>query len=346
MNRSPFLVAAFLLAGTLSARQPGHDRLEVHLANIRQLTFGGSNAEAYFSPDGRKLVFQSTRDSLKCDQIFMMNTDGSGVKMLSTGKGRTTCSYFMPDGGHVLYASTHLAGDECPPKPDRKKGYVWSLYPSYDIFVADTSGRLTGRLTDAPGYDAEAVVSPLGDRIAFTSIRSGDLEIYTMKPDGSGIRQLTHELGYDGGPFYSPDGRKIVYRAYHPKTSGEIAEYKELLAEEKIKPISLQIWVMDADGSHKRQLTDNTAANFAPFMHPDGEHVIFSSNMADTSRVPMNFDLYTVKTDGTGLQRITFSDSFDGFPMFSPDGKSLVFASGRGGKQPWEINIFIAEWKP
>jgi Tol biopolymer transport system component len=345
MTRSLPLLAILLFAGTLFARQSDPNRREIHLSNIRQLTFGGQNAEAYFSPDGKKLVFQSTRDSLKCDQIFMMNTDGSGVKMLSTGKGRTTCSYFLPDGAHVLYASTHLAGGECPPKPDRKKGYVWSLYPSYDIFVADTSGRIAGRLTYAPGYDAEAVVSPRGDKIAFTSIRSGDLDIYTMNLDGSGITQLTHELGYDGGPFFSPDGKKIVYRAYHPKSDKETAEYKSLLAEEKIKPISLQIWVMDADGSHKRQLTENTGANFAPFMHPDGKHVIFSSNMADTSKVPMNFDLYTVGIDGAGLERITFSEYFDGFPMFSPDGRSLVFASGRGGKEPWEINIFIAEWK-
>lgn len=319
--------------------------LEIHLRNIRQLTFGGQNAEAYFSPDGRKLVFQSTRDSLKCDQIFMMNTDGSGMKLLSTGKGRTTCSYFMPDGGHILYASTHLAGDECPPKPDRKKGYVWSLYPSYDIFIADTNGRTTSRLTSAPGYDAEAVVSPSGDKIAFTSIRSGDLEIYTMNTDGSNLRQLTHELGYDGGPFFSADGKKIVYRAYHPKTPKEVAEYNDLLKEEKIKPLNLQIWVMDADGSHKKQITDNTAANFAPFMHPDGKRIIFSSNMADTSKVPMNFDLYSILLDGTDLRRITFSESFDGFPMFSPDGTHLVFASGRNATSPWEINIFLAEWK-
>ena len=319
--------------------------LEVHLRNLRQLTFGGQNAEAYFSPDGKKLVFQSTRDSLRCDQIFMMDIDGSGLKMVSTGKGRTTCSYFMPDGAHILYSSTHLAGDECPPKPDRKKGYVWSIYPSYDIFVADTNGRITRRLSDSPGYDAEAVVSPLGDKIAFTSVRNGDLDIYTMNLNGGDVTQLTRELGYDGGPFFSADGKKIVYRAYHPKTERAIAEYKELLAEEKIKPISLQIWVMDTDGSHKHQLTDNTAANFAPFMHPDGRHVIFSSNMADTSRIPMNFDLYTVTLDGTGLQRITFSESFDGFPMFSPDGKRLAFASGRNGKDRWDINIFIADWK-
>jgi Tol biopolymer transport system component len=339
---APFLVTAALRAQHADSLD---NPLEIHLRNLRRLTFGGQNAEAYFSPDGKKLVFQSTRDSLRCDQIFMMNVDGSGLKMISTGKGRTTCSYFMPDGAHILYSSTHLAGDECPPKPDRKKGYVWSIYPSYDIFVADTNGQITRRLTENQGYDAEAVVSPKGDKIAFTSVRSGDLDIYTMNLDGSDVRQLTHELGYDGGPFFSADGKKIVYRAYHPKTDREIAEYRELLGEEKIKPISLQIWVMDADGSHKKQLTNNTAANFAPFMHPDGRHVIFSSNMADTSKIPMDFDLYTVRLDGTGLQRITFSESFDGFPMFSPDGKRLAFASGRNGKDRWDINIFIADWK-
>ncbi|HYQ86875.1 MAG TPA: hypothetical protein VES59_06505 [Bacteroidota bacterium] len=345
--RLSWCIAALLMSAALEAQHADSliEPPEVHLQNLRQLTFGGQNAEAYFSPDGKKLVFQSTRDSLRCDQIFMMDIDGSGVKMVSTGKGRTTCSYFMPDGGHILYSSTHLASGECPPKPDRKKGYVWSIYPSYDIFIADTNGRITRRLTDSPGYDAEAVVSPKGDKIAFTSIRSGDLDIYTMNLNGGDVTRLTRELGYDGGPFFSADGKKIVYRAYHPKTDREIAEYKELLAEEKIKPISLQIWVMDSDGSHKRQLTGNTAANFAPFMHPDGRHVIFSSNMADTSKVPLNFDLYMVKLDGTGLQRITFSDSFDGFPMFSPDGKRLVFASGRNGKDRWDINIFIADWK-
>jgi TolB protein len=347
MNRFPFLLASVALAGTLHSQQADSISLsrEIHLTNVRQLTSGGQNAEAYFSPDGRKLVFQSQRDSFQCDQIFMMNTDGSGLKLLSTGKGRTTCAYFMPDGGHVLYASTHLAGPECPPKPDRKKGYVWALYPSYDLFVADTNGQTTARLTDSPGYDAEAVVSPRGDKIAFTSIRSGDLEIYTMNTDGSGLTQLTHELGYDGGPFFSPDGKKIVYRAYHPKTDSEIAQYRELLAEQKIKPMSLQIWVMDADGSHKRQITENTGANFAPFMHPDGRHIIFSSNMADTSAVPMNFDLYMVGIDGSDLQRITFSEAFDGFPMFSPDGTQLVFVSSRHGTARYETNIFIADWK-
>jgi len=328
--------------GTDSLRKPG----EKHLANIRQLTFGGQNAEAYFSFGGTKLIFQSQRDSFQCDQIFTMNLDGSDVKLASTGKGRTTCSYFLPGDTTILYASTHLGGDACPPPPDWTKGYVWQLYPAYDIFVADMTGRIVKRLTDTPGYDAEAVVSPVGDKIAFTSLRNGDLDVYTMNLDGSNVRQLTHDLGYDGGPFFSPDGKKIVYRGYHPSSPKDIAEYEELLREEKIKPMDLQIRIMDADGSNKKQITHNDGANFAPFFHPDGERIIFASNMADTSRVPMNFDLFLIKTDGSGLERITFNETFDGFPMFSHDGKRLVFASNRNGKRPHETNIFIADWIP
>ncbi|HUN66644.1 MAG TPA: hypothetical protein VMW43_11140 [Bacteroidota bacterium] len=334
-------------AGTLTFAQhpliyPGED----HLQNICQLSFGGQNAEAYFSPDGQRLVFQSQRDSFPCDQIFMMDLAGRHIRLLSTGKGRTTCSFFLPDGGHILYSSTHLADPACPPPPDRSKGYVWQLFRGYDIFTADTMGHLTGRLTTSPGYDAEAVVSPKGDLIAFTSVRNGDLDIYTMKLDGSDVRQLTHETGYDGGPFFSPDGKKIVYRAYHPTGPQELAEYKELLAEGKIRPFSLQIWVMDVDGSNKKQLTFNKGTNFAPFFHPDGRQVIFSSNMEDTSAVPMNFDLYLMNLDGTNLRRITTNPTFDGFPMFSPDGKKLVFASNRNATRPYETNIFICDWVP
>lgn len=354
MKHNPWILTTACLAFSLSvellcaASAKAQNSLDIpqekHLKNVRQLTFGGQNAEAYFSFDETKLVFQSQRDSYQCDQIFTMNLDGSGVRLVSTGKGRTTCSYYLKDGAHILYASTHLAGNDCPPPPDRKKGYVWALYPGYDIFIADTSGTITKRLTSTPGYDAEAVVSPQGDKIVFTSIRSGDLEIYTMNIDGTNVRQLTHELGYDGGPFFSADGKKIVYRAYHPKTKKEKSEYKQLLAEEKIKPMSLQVWTMDADGSHKRQITHNKGANFGPFMHPDGKHVIFASNMRDTSSVPMNFDLFMIGTDGKGLEQITFSPAFDGFPMFTHDGKKLVFASGRNARQRYETNVFIADW--
>lgn len=335
-----FFISSILNNNTDNLKYPG----EVYLKNIKQLTFGGQNAEAYFSFDEKRIVFQATTDEFKCDQIFMMNLDGSNKKLVSTGKGRTTCSYFLPDGKHVLYASTHLGGDECPPEPNRKKGYVWGLFPTYDIFVADTNGKIIRQLTDTPGYDAEAVVSPLGDKIVFTSIRNGDLDIYTMNLDGSDVKQLTNELGYDGGPFFSWDGKKIVYRAYHPKTEQEIAEYKELIKEQMIKPMNLQIMIMDADGSNKQQITNNNAANFAPFWHPDGKHIIFSSNMADTSRIPMNFDLYIINIETKELQRITYSPVFESFPMFTHDGKKLIFASNRNAKVKGETNVFIADF--
>lgn len=340
-----FLVILFGVSVGLSG-DPLEYAGEKHLKNIKQITFGGQNAEAYFSFSEKKLIYQWTNEQYECDQIFMMNLDGSGKKLVSTGKGRTTCAYFLPGDSLIIYASTHLGGDKCPPVAERAKGYVWALYPTYDLFIADTNGNVRKRLTSTYGYDAEAVVSPKGDKIVFTSIRNGDLDIYTMNLDGSNIRQLTHELGYDGGAFFSQDGKKIVYRGYHPKTNEEIEEYQALVAEQKIKPMKLQIWVMDADGSNKIQVTKNNAANFGPYFHPDGKRIIFSSNLADTSRVPMNFDLFLVNLDGTGLERSTYNDTFDGFPMFTSDGKKLVFASNRAGKVRGETNVFIADWVP
>jgi TolB protein len=324
---------------------PAPAQPEKHLRNIRQLTFGGQNAEAYFSADGKKLIFQSNRDPLKCDQIFVMNIDGSDQHMISTGKGRTTCSYFYPDGRKILYASTHLGSADCPPRPDYSKGYVWGIYPSYDIFTANPDGTDLKQLTTTPGYDAEAVISADGKKIVFTSIRNGDLDIYAMDADGSNVRQLTHELGYDGGPTFSPDGQLIVYRAHHPKTEQEIADYKDLLKQSLIRPTYLEIWLMNSDGSNKRQITDLGAASFAPAFYPDGKHIIFSSNVGSTGGMG-NFELYGVDLDGKNLERITYTDGFDGFPMFSPDDKKLVWISGRNGKVPHETNVFIADWVP
>jgi TolB protein len=344
-----FFLSLIICSSSFSQSQPPNSLLfpgEKHLKNVKQLTFTGINAEAYFSFDEKKIVFQSQRDSFQCDQIYTMNIDGSDVKLISTGKGRTTCAYFLPDGEHILYASTHLADVNCPPVPDRKKGYVWGLYSGFDIFITDTNGNITKQLTTTHGYDAEAVISPHGDKIVFTSMRNGDLDIYSMNLDGSNVQQLTNEFGYDGGPFFSSDGKKIVYRAYHPQTEKEIAEYKELIAEEKIKPMNLQIFVMDVDGSNKIQVTRNNAANFAPFMHPDGKRIIFSSNMNAPDDNPMNFDLFIITTDGTGQEQITFSPQFESFPMFTRDGKKLVFTSSRNGKTRYDINIFIADWEP
>ncbi|HUM04531.1 MAG TPA: hypothetical protein VLT90_03660 [Terriglobales bacterium] len=318
---------------------------EKHLRNVRQLTFGGSNAEAYFSADGKKLIFQSTRDKLECDQIFTMNIDGSDQKMVSTGKGRTTCSYIYPGKDKILYASTHLADAACPPRPDYSKGYVWAVYPSYDIFTAKLDGSDLMQLTTTPGYDAEATISEDGKKIVFTSLRNGDLDIYSMDANGKNVKQLTHELGYDGGPFFSPDRKWIVYRAYHPKTDQEVAEYKDLLKQNQIRPTTLEIWIMKADGSAKRQITNLNAASFAPSFFPDGKRIVFSTNLGSTGGMG-NFELYAISVDGTGLERITYSDGFDGFPVFSPDGKHLVWISHRNAKAPRESNVFVADWTP
>ena len=314
---------------------------ETHLKNVRQLTFGGQNAEAYFSYDADKLIFQSTRDGHDCDVIYMMNADGSGVHQISNGDGVTTCSFIAPDGKSVIYASTQLGVDTCPPKPDMSRGYVWALYPSYDIFKADPDGSNIVRLTDAPGYDAECVYSPQGDKILFTSVRTGDLELFTMDPDGSNVEQITHWPGYDGGGFFSLDGRWIVWRASRPEGE-ELQDYQDLLKEGLIRPSKLEIYVMNLKDREPIQLTSNGRANFGPYFHPDGKHIIFSSNMDDPQG--RNFDLYMVDKDTKQVERITYNPTFDGFPMFSHDGKKLVFASNRDNSKPGETNIFIADW--
>lgn len=343
------LIAAFsifLFLFVSLADKPG-DNLkfpgEVRLENIRQLTFGGENAEAYFSFGGRQLVFQSTRDGRSCDQIYVMdlNAGDAGARMVSTGRGRTTCGFFLPGDERVIYSSTHLAGPDCPPRPDLSRGYVWPLYSSYDIFSVRLDGSGLLRLTDSQGYDAEATVAPDG-RIAFASTRDGDIDIYTMDRNGKNVKRLTYDLGYDGGPFFSYDGSRIVYRAHHPADKQEIARYKELLAQGLVEPSRLEIFVMDADGSNRRQLTANGAANFAPCFHPDGRRIIFSSNLHDPRG--RDFDLYMIDIDGRNLERITYNDTFDSFPMFSRDGRHLAFASNRNARSRGETNIFIADW--
>lgn len=336
-----------LMLTFVAAREDRYDPLpeEKHLANLRKLTAipGAENAEAYLSFDQKKLIFQSTRPPYECDQMFTMNLDGSDLKLVSTGKGRVTCGYFFPDGKRILYSSTHEEGAPCPPKADMSKGYVWALYKSFDIYSARTDGSDLKPLTRTPGYDAEATISPNGQRIVFTSVRDGDLDIYSMNLDGSDVKRLTFEKGYDGGPFYSPDSKQIVYRAHHPTDPKDLDRYEKLLAEGLIEPKSLEIMVMNADGSNKRQLTGNGRANFAPYFLPNGKQVIFSSNLSDPKG--RNFDLFVVNTDGTGLERITYNDTFDGFPMFTRDGKQLIFCSNRSGSKTGETNVFLADWK-
>jgi len=315
---------------------------EKHLSNIRMLTDEGENAEAYFSFDETKLIFQSTAGELKCDQIFTMNIDGSNKQLVSTGKGRTTCSYYLPGDKKIIYASTHLSGDDCPSPPDRSKGYVWELYKSFDIFSANADGSDLKQLTYTDGYDAEATVSPNGDKIIFTSTRDGDPELYVMDINGSNQKRLTFEKGYDGGAFFSLDGSKIVFRASRPKTEEELKDYEDLAKNGLFRPSILELYVMNADGSDKKQITHFGKASFAPFFHPDGKQIIFSSNV--NSEKGRNFDLYIINIDGTGLEQITFNETFDGFPMFTRDGKHLVFCSNRFNKKEGETNVFIADW--
>lgn len=315
---------------------------EKHLSNIQMLTNGGENAEAYLSFDENKLIFQRTFGELNCDQIFTMNIDGSEMKLVSTGLGRTTCSYFLPGDERIIYASTHLDNIDCPPPPDRSKGYVWKLYNSFDIFSANADGSDVKQMTDAPGYDAEATVSPLGDKIVFTSTRDGDPELYLMNIDGTNQTRLTHHNGYDGGAFFSQDGKQIVFRASTPKTERELADYNDLVKEGLVRPSALEIFIMNSDGSDRRQITNFGKASFAPFLFPDGKRIIFSSNL--NSETGRDFDLYMINVDGSALEQITHFDSFDGFPMFTRDGKKLVFASNRFNNQPNETNIFIADW--
>jgi len=306
------------------------------------LTDGGENAEAYLSFDEKKLIFQATKDELECDQIFTMNIDGSDKKMVSTGYGRTTCSYFLPGDSRIIYSSTHLDNKDCPPPPDFSKGYVWKLYNSFDIFSADPDGSNIERLTDSEGYDAEATVSPQMDKIVFTSTRDGDPEIYVMDIDGSNQKRLTFQKGYDGGPFFSPDGSMIVFRASRPKTEKDLEDYNDLVENGLVRPTALEIYVMDSDGKNMKQLTNYGKASFAPYFHPGMEKIIFSSNV--NSETGRNFDLYMINIDGSGLEQITFNETFDGFPMFTKDGKHLVFASNRFNSNKGDTNIFIADW--
>ena len=322
---------------------------EKYFKNIKQITFGGDNAEAYWSFDDKQLVFQSNhiKWGVECDQMFLMNNDESFKtvipKMLSTGKGRTTCSYFMPDNKHILYASTHEANELCPETPLRVDGnYVWPIYDTYDIYVADLEGNIVSKLTDEVGYDAEATVSPKGDKIVFTSDRSGDLELYTMNIDGTDVKQITYDLGYDGGAFFSPDGTKLIFRASRPKSKEEVVEYKELLSKGLVKPTEMELFICDSDGSNLKQITYLGNANWSPFFHPSGKKIIFSSNYEADLGFP--FNLYMIDIDGKNLERITYSDTFDAFPVFSNDGKKIAFSSNRNNGGTRETNLFIAEW--
>jgi len=315
---------------------------EVHLSDVRQLTSGGENAEAYWAFDGSQLIYQARKPGAECDQIYVLDPESGDTRMVSTGEGRTTCSYFYPSGNEILYSSTHHHNAACPPNPDFSMGYVWPVYETYDVFASNLDGSGLRQLTTEEGYDAEATFSPAGDRIVFTSARDGDLELYSMAPDGSDVIRLTDRPGYDGGAFYSPDGSKIIWRAHYPGEGPELEDYRRLLSQGLLRPGELEIYIMDADGSNQRQLTQLGGANFAPYWHPSGEKIVFSSNHHDPDG--RDFEIYMINLDGSGLTRITYSEGFDGFPVFSPDGQHLVFGSNRNNGGTSDTNVFIGEW--
>ena len=350
-NMKQIIILPLLFLATAAFGQDKTLKEEKHLKNITQLTNGGDNAEAYFSPNGKKLVFQSNNKdwTAGCDQIFCMKVKDAAKdknkmhQRISNGLGRTTCSFFMPNGKDMLYASTFKGGKDCPKEVKMKGKYLWSIFPSYDIYVANKKGQIIKQLTDAPGYDAEAVVSPQGDKIVFTSTRSGDLELWTMDIDGSNQKQITFGLGYDGGAFFSPDGKKLVFRSSRPKTPEAIKEYKDFLAQGLVAPTNMEIYTCNVDGSDLQQITDLGKANWAPYFHPSGEKIIFSSN--HKSQRGYDFQLYMIDIKTKELEQITFNSIFNAFPMFSPDGKKLVFSSNRDNGGTRDTNVFIADWE-
>lgn len=355
MKKIPFIVLTILLLIGCMGKKPVMKTAEAafidrHMKNVTQLTFEGDNGEAYFSRDGKKLIFQSSRGNFACDKIWTMNIDGSDKHMVGQNHGAHTCSFFFPGDQKIIFASTsHVPGD-CPLKPETPKGarYVWPLYP-YDIFTANADGSNLVKITDNPKYDAEPVVSSDGKQIVFGSQREGNFDVYIMNADGSNVRRLTDRMGYNGGPWFSPDGKKIAWRAWYPETEAEKAQWRECMDKNYILAFPLDLWVMDVDGSNKKMVLHNGATNFAPSWHPDGNRLIFSSNLddwrEDIKQYGHNFELYIINIDGKGLERITHNNVFDSFPMFSPDGRRLAFASNRDPQKPHETDIFIAEWQ-
>ena len=342
----PGLMSAVVFAGAphLAAQAVVHapEASEQFFGQLTQITFGGQNAEAYFSADGKRLILQRQESDSTCDQEYTINVDGTNLRRVSNGLGRTTCGYFYDNDRRILYSSTFKAGARCPAPPDMSRGYTWGLF-DYDIFTAKANGSDLQQLTTTPRYDAEAVTSPDGKRIVFTSLRDGDLELYTMNVDGSDVRRATNRMGYDGGAVWSPDGKLLAWRAWYPQTDQEKSDYQDLLQQNLVRPTRMELWVANADGSGARQVTALGGANFAPAFTPDGKRLIFASNHPNPRS--RNFDLYLVNLDGSGLRQVTAFGDFDSFPMFSPDGRKLVFASNRHAKVPGETNIFIAEWK-
>ena len=316
---------------------------EKHFANVTQLTFGGQNAEAYWSKNGKQIVYQTLQPGFPDEQIFLMNADGSNKKLISTGKGRCTCSYLTPNNNEIFFSSTHERNEGPQKKLDRSKGYVWMVNPDFALYKFNLSTKTLSNVLKLTGYIAETTIDPNGKFMTWTSDKDGDLELYRSDLNGGNIIRLTNDVGYDGGPFVSWDGKKIVWRRDVIKSDADKVDYQSLLKEHMVRPSRLEVWIMDADGNNKKQVTKVGGASFAPFLHPDGKRIIFCSNFEDPKG--REFDLFIVNIDGTGLEKITHTGDFDGFPMFSRDGKKLLFSSNRFGSTRGETNVFVADWK-
>jgi len=331
-------MASFLCLGAI-----GWSQTPQHLSNPKQLTHGGENAEAYWSPDGKRLIFQSTRDGGECDQEYIMNADGSDVHRVSNGQGVTTCGYFLSDNKHIIFASTQEGGASCPAKPDRSRGYLWPVYATWDIYLAEDNGKIVKKLTETKGYDAEGTINWANKKVIYTSMSSGDLDIWSMNEDGSNKKQLTKTEGYEGGPVLSRDGKKMAWRAYHPDTPEKVKTYRDLLKDNLTAPMKMELWVGNSDGSGAKQITNYGCASFGPTFTPDGKKILFSSNKnhCDSN----DFELFLINTDGTGLEQVTKFGGFNAFPEISPDGKKVVFISSYQGKTQYEFNVFTADWK-
>jgi Tol biopolymer transport system component len=352
MKQISFLFFMALLAITVQSQDSVLFAGEKHFKNIHQLTNSGDNAEAYWSFDGKRITFQRTnpKEGINCDEIFMgvvptKLKDTFTYKSISGGKARTTCSYFTKDGAHIIYASTKNGGDQCPPAVDRAKygnKYIWPLYSTYDIYMADTSGKIIKQLTKSDGYDAEGTLSYDGKKMIYCSVKDGDLDLYVMELATGKEIKVTNTLGYDGGAWFSPDGKKIVWRASRPTSTEDVAEYKSLLKEGLVAPTQMEVWVANADGTDAKQITHLGQANWAPNFTPDGKHIIFCSNHEYKRGFP--FNMYLIDLEGNHLEKVSRDKGFDAFPMFSPDGKKIMFSSNRNNGGTRDTNLFVADW--
>jgi hypothetical protein len=351
-SRASARTADDLTQPPLAGLEPADDLIrpdEKHFARLWRVTRDVENAaEGYWSFGGDRLVYQATPRDAACDRIYLTPRGSGAPELVSSGRGVTTCAYFLPGDASILYASTHAFQHDCPERADMSQGYVWQLHPEYDVYLRDLASGRERALTSTFGYDAEATVSPRGDRIVFTSSRSGDLELWTANLDGTDLVQVTNTPGYDGGAFFSNDGGWLIFRSTvftEGQEEQEIADYRRLLGEWKVRPTRMEIMKIRPDGSGRARVTDLGKANFAPSWFPGDRRILFASNHADPSRQARNFDVYAIDVDGQNLERITSYESFDGFPMFAPGGRWLAFASNRGGSDPRETNLYVAEWR-